>query len=69
MKPELNANEGLIKRIVKVGIAITSLHCKEKNGHPIMFPPAPLCKFIDKYPDNITDEPNWVKQIEKRQRE
>ena len=61
--------EDLIKRIVKAGAESLSLHCKKNNGHPIMLPPVPFCKFIDKYPDQTGKDPNWVTQIEKQQRE
>ena len=63
------SEEQFIKWIMILGEEISSFCCDEKTGRPIMLPPAPLCKFIDKYPDNIEDEPNWVKQIEKQQRE
>ena len=62
-------HEDFIRNIMRVGVEISSIYCHEKTKRPIMLPPAPLCKFIDKYPNNIENEPNWVQQIEKQQRE
>ena len=62
-------HEDFIRKIMKVGVEISSFYCNGKTRHTIMLPPAPLCKFIDKYPDNIENEPNWVQRIERQQRE